>query len=57
MTIATANVQGAQHSLSLHPSGNIIDLVSNFHIGLCGSQEYDLGILLPEVATTAVLNN
>ena len=56
LKLATWNVQGAQGRLSLQCWANILYLVSDRRIDLCGIQEYDPGFAFPEAATGTLHN-
>ena len=57
MKLMIWSVQGAQGTLRLQRWANILHLVKDRHIDLCGIQQYDPGFPLPEAATTAPQHN
>ena len=57
MKLATWNIQSAQGTVSLQRWANILHLIQQCRIDLCGIQEYNLGFPLPEAATTPLNND
>ena len=57
MKLPTWNIQGAQGTVSLQRSGNVLPLIQQCRIDLCGMPEYNPGFSLLEAATTTLNNN
>ena len=57
MKLATWNIQGAQGSVTLQRWASVLHLISQCRIDLCGIQEYNPCLPMPEAATTALNND